>query len=72
MSKSVLAAFFDDSQGTGGDASLVDFGRQSDGLFLLMLQTIMGEIEEVINTQVIPKFIDWNFDGKYPKFSSAP
>jgi hypothetical protein len=30
MSKSVLAAFFDDSQGTGGDASLVDFGRQSD------------------------------------------
>ncbi len=69
MSKSVLAAFFDDSQGTGGDASLVDFGRQSDALFLLMLQTIMGEIEEVINTQVIPKFIDWNFNsGKYPKF----
>lgn len=69
MSKSVLAAFFDDSQGTGGDASLVDFGRQSDALFLLMLQTIMGEIEEVINTQLIPKFIDWNFNsGKYPKF----
>ncbi len=69
MSKSVLAAFFDDAQGTGGDASLVDFGRQSDSLFLLMLQTIMGEIEEVINTQVIPKFIDWNFaSGKYPIF----
>jgi phage gp29-like protein len=69
MSKSVLAAFFDDSQGTGGDASLVDFGRQSDSLFLLMLQTIMAEIEEVINTQVIPRFIDWNFDsGKYPLF----
>jgi hypothetical protein len=69
MSKSVLAAFFDDSQGTGGDASLVDFGRQSDSLFLLMLQTIMGEIEEVINTQIIPKFIDWNFgSGKYPLF----
>jgi hypothetical protein len=70
MSKSILAAFFDDSQGTGGDASLVDFGRQSDALFLLMLQTIMGEIEEVINTQVIPKFIDWNFNsGMYPKFT---
>jgi hypothetical protein len=69
MSKSVLAAFFDDSQGTGGDASLVDFGRQSDGLFLLMLQTIMGEIEEVINTQLIPRFVDWNFDSqKYPLF----
>lgn len=69
MSKSVLAAFFDDSQGTGGDASLVDFGRQSDSLFLLMLQTIMAEIEEVINTQVVPQFVDWNFDsGKYPLF----
>jgi hypothetical protein len=69
MSKSVLAAFFDDSQGTGGDASLIDFGRQSDALFLLMLQTIMGEIEEVINTQLIPRFIDWNFgSGKYPLF----
>lgn len=69
MSKSVLAAFFDDSQGTGGDASLVDFGRQSDSLFLLMLQTIMGEIEEVINTKIIPRFIDWNFDSqKYPLF----
>jgi hypothetical protein len=69
MSKSVLAAFFDDSQGTGGDASLVDFGRQSDSLFLLMLQTIMSEIEEVINTKVIPRFIDWNFaSGKYPLF----
>ncbi len=69
MSKSVLAAFFDDAQGTGGDASLIDFGRQSDALFLLMLQTIMGEIEEVINTQLIPKFIDWNFGtGKYPLF----
>jgi hypothetical protein len=38
-----------------------------------MLQTIMGEIEEVINTQVIPKFIDWNFDsGSTPSSSSAP
>lgn len=69
MSKSVLAAFFDDSQGTGGDASLIDFGRQSDALFLLMLQTIMAEIEEIINTKVIPRFIDWNFgSGKYPLF----
>lgn len=69
MSKSVLAAFFDDSQGSGGDASLIDFGRQSDSLFLLMLNTIMSEIEEVINTKVIPRFIDWNFgSGKYPLF----
>lgn len=69
MSKSILAAFFDDAQGTGGDASLIDFGRQSDALFLLMLQTLMGEIEEVINTKLIPRYIDWNFgSGKYPCF----
>jgi hypothetical protein len=69
MSKSILAPFFDDQQGSGGDTTLVDFGRQSDALFLLMLQTIMGEIEEVINTRVIPRFIDWNFGtGKYPSF----
>jgi hypothetical protein len=69
MSKSVLAAFFDEQQGSGGDASLVDFGRQSDALFLLMLQTIMSEIEDVINTKIIPRFIDWNFgSAKYPKF----
>jgi hypothetical protein len=69
MSKSVLAAFFDKEQGGGDSAKLVDFGSQSDALFLLMLQTIMGEIEEVINTKIIPRFIDWNFgSGKYPKF----
>jgi hypothetical protein len=69
MSKSVLAAFFDDNQGSGGDTTLVDFGRQSDALFLLMLETIMGELEEVINQRLIPRFIDWNFgSGKYPKF----
>jgi hypothetical protein len=69
MSKSVLAAFFDDQQGSGGDTTLVDFGRQSDALFLLMLQTIMSEIEEVINQKIIPRFIDYNFgSGKYPRF----
>lgn len=69
MSKSVLAAFFDKEQGGGDSGKLVDFGQQSDALFLLMLQTIMGEIESVINDQVIPRFIDWNFSsGKYPRF----
>lgn len=69
MSKSVLAAFFDDQQGSGGDTTLVDFGRQSDALFMMMLQTIMSEIEDVLNNQVIPRFIDWNFGtNRYPKF----
>ena len=69
MSKSVLAAFFDKEQGGGDSGKLVDFGQQSDALFLLMLQTIMSEIEDVVNNQIIPKFIDWNFNnGKYPRF----
>ncbi len=69
MSKSILAGFFDKEQGGGDSGKLVDFGTQSDALFMLMLQTIMGEIEEVVNTSIIPRFIDWNFDSeKYPKF----
>ncbi len=69
MSKSVLAAFFDKEQGGGDSGKLVDFGQQSDSLFLLMLETIMGEIEEVINQKIIPRFIDWNFgSGRYPRF----
>lgn len=69
MSKSVLAAFFDKEQGGGDSGKLVDFGTQSDALFLLMLQTIMAEIEETINSKIIPRFIDWNFGtAKYPRF----
>jgi hypothetical protein len=69
MSKSVLANFFDDQQGSGGDTTLVDFGRQSDALYMMMLDTIISEIETVFNNAIIPRFIDWNFgSGKYPKF----
>lgn len=73
MSKSILAAFFDENQGTGGDASLVDFGKQTDSLFVMMLQTIMTEIASIVNHYIIPKFIDWNFNsGKYPEFRWGP
>lgn len=70
MSKSVLAAFFDDNQGGGSaDTSLVNFGQQSDAMFLLMLQSIMEEIAGIINDHLIPKFIDWNFGSAlYPQF----
>lgn len=72
MSKSILAAFFDKDQG-GSDVKLVDFGQQSDAMFIMMLQTIMAEIEEVINQKIVPRFIDWNFDsGRYPKFQFGP
>ena len=71
MSKSVLASFFDESH--GGDKSLVDFGHQSDALFLMALQAIMGDIAEVINVHLIPKFVDWNFGtAKYPEFTWGP
>ncbi len=70
MSKSGLAGFFDKEQGGGDAGKLVDFGTQSDALFMLMLQTIMAEIEQVINTTIIPRFIDWNFNSqKYPAFA---
>lgn len=70
MSKSILAPFFDKDQGAGaGEAKIVDFGQQSNLLFILMLQNIMSEIEAIVNDKIIPRFIDWNFDsGKYPKF----
>jgi len=68
MSKSVLASFFDDAQ--GGDKALVDFGKQSDALFLMGLQAIMADIAYAINTHLIPKFVDWNFGtSKYPTFT---
>lgn len=69
MSKSVLAAWFDEQQGTGGDTALVDFGNQSDATFMMMLEAILEEIGDVINHHIIPRFIDWNFgSSKYPEF----
>ncbi len=67
MSRAVLAPFFDKAQ--GGENAVVDFGQQTDAYFMIMLNTIMEDIEDVINTQIIPKFIEWNFKSdKYPKF----
>jgi hypothetical protein len=70
MSKSVLAQWFDDAQGAGtGDSALVDFGKQDDATFLMMLDGILGEMAEVINHHLLPRFIDWNFGSeKYPQF----
>lgn len=69
MSKSVLAAWFDDQQGSGGETTLVDFGKQSDATFMMMLETILEEMGDVINHHLIPRFIDWNFgSSKYPEF----
>jgi hypothetical protein len=70
MSKSVLAQWFDTDQGGGsGDSTLVDFGKQDDVTYMMMLEGILEEMAEVINHHLIPRFIDWNFGtGKYPQF----
>lgn len=67
MSKSVLAQFNDDQQGSGGDASLIDFGKQSDEMFLLMIRSIMNDIEDLVNNELMTRLVDWNFgSSKYP------
>jgi hypothetical protein len=70
MSKSILAQWFDQQQGGGqGDSSLVDFGKQSDVTFMMMLDGILEEMAEVITQHIFPRFVDWNFgSGKYPQF----
>jgi len=70
MSKSVLAAWFDDAQGGGeGDSTLVDFGKQSDVTFMMMLESFLEDMAQTINHDLIPRFIDWNFgSGNYPEF----
>jgi hypothetical protein len=74
MSKSVLAQWFDNEQGGGqGDSTLVDFGKQDDVTFFLMLEGILTEMAEVITTHIFPRFVDWNFgSGKYPQFKWGP
>lgn len=76
MSKSVLASFFDQSQGSGKGESTISSaptsrsaGAMSD-TFTAMLKAIMEDLAEVINNQLIPRFIDWNFGGSsdYPQF----
>lgn len=70
MSKSVLASFFDQNQGAGeSDQTLVDFGNESDALFIMLLESITSKIEDIINQQVLPRLIKWNFGtDKYPEF----
>lgn len=74
MSKSVLAEFFDQNQGAGkSDGSMVDFGKQSDTMFILMLEFICNSLEELINNEIIPRFIQWNFNNDmYPVFKWGP
>lgn len=73
MSKSILANFFDQDTGGGaGDSKLVAFGQPGNDMFVLMLRAIMDDIASSINHYIIPKLIDWNFEGgRYPTFQWA-
>jgi hypothetical protein len=74
MSKSVLAQWFDNEQGGGqGDSTLVDFGKQDDVTYFLMLEGILEEMAQVVTDHIFPRFVDWNFgSGKYPQFKWGP
>lgn len=65
MARSVLAFFVNEDKPT----RLVDFSSSEDDMFLLMERAIMDEVAGLINSQIVPRFIDWNFgSGKYPQF----
>jgi hypothetical protein len=67
MSKSVLAAFVDSEQ----RATLIEVGRVDPNadFFVLALEAIMDDIAESWSSELMPKYIDWNFGTKvYPKF----
>lgn len=70
MSKSILAAFFDESQGSGSnDTAMIGGSGPGDDWFRLQISAIQDEIASVINTHIIPALVDENFKGgKYPKF----
>jgi hypothetical protein len=70
MSKSILAAFFDESQGSGSnDNAMIGGSGPGDNWFMLQLQAIQNEIAAGINNHIIPDLVDENFrGGKYPKF----
>lgn len=70
MSKSILAAFFDESQGSGSnDNAMIGGAGPGDDWFMLQIKAIQNEIAEAINNHIIPDLVDQNFKGgKYPKF----
>ena len=72
MSKSVLAQWFDEGTGQGsGETTLVDFGQQSDAVFMMMLESIMQDMADTINHDLLPRFIDWNFAPAATPISGA-
>jgi hypothetical protein len=71
MSKSILAQFFDQAQGSGSnDSAVVNFAAPGNEMFILMLRAVMDEIANQINHYIIPQLIAFNFKStKFPKFT---
>lgn len=65
QSKSVLLQFMDNNE----RMSIIDNGGQdaSADMFVQGLMSIMNSIAQMWTSQLMPKYIDWNFgSGKYP------
>jgi len=71
MSRAFLTQFMNLGQeGKGGSFAL---SKDQSNLFLMSLMSLLEDIAEVFNTQVIPQLIDWNFGTKkYPKLVFSP
>jgi len=71
MSRAFLVQFMNLGQeGRGGSFAL---SKDQSNLFLMSLMSLLTEIADVFNRQVIPQLIDWNFGSKkYPRIVFSP
>jgi len=71
MATSFLSQFMSlGHEGGGGSFAL---SQDQSNLFLMSLMSLLAEIAEVFNVQVIPQLIDWNFGTKkYPRLIFTP
>lgn len=71
MSRAFLTQFINLGQeGRGGSYAL---SSDQSNLFLMSIMSLLDDIANVFNTQVIPQLIDWNFNSKkYPTLEFTP
>jgi len=71
MSRAFLTQFMNLGQeGSGGSYAL---SSDQSNLFLMSIMSLLEDIGEVFNTQVIPQLIDYNFSSKkYPTLEFTP
>lgn len=70
MARSVLAHFM--MLGTGSSTGSWALSQDQSDMFIMSLKSLVSSVEEHINSYLIPKLIDYNFESpKYPKFQFA-